>query len=86
MIFATRFMETIGKTQSFHKLFDFWNYVLDSQSPQAIVPKIMDTMETVGFTNRFHEFGSSKSWTLLVEPIVSTIFLRFGLSESPLRP
>ena len=28
--------------------------VLDSQSPQAIVPEIMEIMENMGFTNSFH--------------------------------
>ena len=59
MIYATKSMETIGTTNSFHnfhisKAFrfnDFWNYVLDSQSPQVIVPEIMETVEAIGSKN-----------------------------------
>ena len=49
MSFATELMETIGKTNSFHNFHDSWNYVLDCQSPQAIVSAIMEIMETLGF-------------------------------------
>ena len=31
MNFVANFMETIGKTSSFHNFHDFLNYVLDSQ-------------------------------------------------------
>ena len=56
MIFATKVTEAIGKTNSFHNFQDFWNYVLDFQSLQAIVPEIMETMETISFANSVHGF------------------------------
>ena len=43
----------------------------------------MEILETISFTNSFHEFGSRKSWKLLVKPIIS---INFGvLKPSNLR-
>ena len=62
MKLITKTMEAIGKTTSFHNFHDFWNYVLDSPSPQAIIPEIMEFMETIGFTNSFQGFLILVSW------------------------
>ena len=32
--------------------------VLDSHYRQVIAPETMETLENIGFTNAFHEFGS----------------------------
>ena len=55
MNLVAKTMETIGKTNSFH---DLWNYGLRALKGQNIVPDIMEVMEITGFTNSFHEFGS----------------------------
>ena len=47
MISATKFMETISKTNNFHY---FW-WLEASKPSEAIAPEIMEIMETVGFTN-----------------------------------
>ena len=49
MIFATKFTETLSKTNNFHY---FW-WLEASKPSEAIVPEIM---EIVGFFNNFQDF------------------------------
>ena len=74
MIFTAKLMETISETTSFYKFHDFWNSVLDSQSPQATAgqllpffPRISDEVfgitkivEKLGLANTFHDLGPGK--------------------------
>ena len=48
---GSKIMETSGETNKFH---EFW--FLKSPNLQAIVPEIMETLETIGVTNVFHGF------------------------------
>ena len=47
-------MEIICKTNISH---EFCGIFKVSKPSEAIVPEIMEIMEIIGFTNRFHEFG-----------------------------
>ena len=52
MIFATKFMETISKTNNFHYFLCFEA----SKPSEAIVPETMEIMESICSTNSFHDF------------------------------
>ena len=89
-------LDTIGKTNSFDNFHDFWNYVLDSQSPQArkhlVLPivsmsLVAKIMETIGQTDNFHEacgaFEVSKRYEAIVPEIMEIVQI---IGANPLFP
>ena len=58
MVFATKFMETIGKTNNFHS----WLWLEASKPSEAKIPETMEIVETIVFTNNFHDFCYQNAW------------------------
>ena len=83
----TKYHGDVRKTNSFHDFHDVWNSVLESQNPQAIIPEIMETMETNGFSPTVSMNLVAKLMeTIGKTKIFHVFFFAFLMSPNPQRP